>query len=100
MLNDLLFDEDILLSMLEQSSKYHCLYASFNYRDQTYFAGRDVGIDQFNITNQVSYIHHSGFSAGVTGIYYSEFEPQLNTIIDSPLITINSTAANSPSINS
>lgn len=82
-LNDLLFEDEELLSLIERSKKYHFLYTSINYRNQTYFAGRDVGIDQYNMTGQVSYIHSSGITAGLAGILYSEFEPQLNTTIAS-----------------
>ena len=81
LLNELLFSDEELLSILENKKSYHFLYSSINFRDQTYFAGRDIGIDQFSSTAQVSYLHSSGFSAGIAGIYYSEFEPRLNTTV-------------------
>ena len=82
-LNDLLFEDEELLSLFERAKKCQFLYTSVNYRNQTYFAGRDIGIDQFNMTSQISYIHFSGITAGLAGIFYSEFEPKLNTTIAS-----------------
>jgi len=82
-LYDLLFEDEELFSLIERAKKYHFLYTSVNYSNQTYFAGRDVGIDQFNMSSQVTYIHSSGITAGIAGIYYSEFEPRLNTTIAS-----------------
>ncbi len=82
-MNDLLFEDQELLSLMEKTKNYQFLYTSINYRNQTYFAGRDVGIDQYNMTGQISYIHSSGITAGLAGILYSEFEPQLNTTIAS-----------------
>jgi hypothetical protein len=73
-INNLLLEENIddFLTAIN-SSDY--LYFSVNYRDKTYFSGRDIGIDQYSVIPQFMYIHHQGFFASISGVYYSEFAP-------------------------
>ena len=81
LLNELLYEDEEFLSLLERSTKYHYLYFSSNFRSNTFFAGRDFGIDQFNWSNQISYFHSNGISFSVAGILYEEFVPRYNTTI-------------------
>lgn len=74
---DELFMEDALLDELIASlSKFQFLYVSLNFNSNTYFSGRDIGIDQYNINPQISYVHSNGFFASLSGTYYSEFYPK------------------------
>lgn len=76
LLDELFFDEDQMIEELMNSLKnYQFLYVSMTYNSDTYFAGRDIGIDQYNIAPQLTYAHSNGFYASLSGIYYSEFEP-------------------------
>lgn len=68
-------DQQFLDELLESNFSYNSLYTSVSYNSNTYFSGRDSGIDQFNIIPQVSYYHSSGFNATVSGIYYQNFDP-------------------------
>lgn len=73
---DELFKEDEFIDELITSiSKFQFLYMTVNYNSDTYFSGRDIGIDQYNITPQITYVNSNGLFASVSGIYYSEFEP-------------------------
>lgn len=64
------FDE-----LLKSMSKFQFLYLSMNYNNKTYFSGRDIGVNQYNLTPKISYMHSSGIYTSVSGIYYSEFDP-------------------------
>lgn len=68
-------DQQFLDELLDSNFSYNSLYTSVSYNSNTYFSGRDSGIDQFNIIPQVSYYHSSGFNATVSGIYYQNFDP-------------------------
>lgn len=78
--DELLIDEsidDLVISYLN----FQFLYISLNYNSDTYFSGRDIGIDQFNMTPQITYMHSKGFYASLSGVIYSEFEPHLDVTI-------------------
>lgn len=74
-LDDLLTENESLDIFLASMTNFHLLYFSVNYNSETYFSGRDIDIDQYNIVPQITYMHSKGFYASLSGIYYSEFEP-------------------------
>ena len=69
-------DSENLLEFIEQLNKYQVLVASVGFNDKTYFLGRDLGIDQLNLSSQLFYEHSSGFFIGVSGAMYFEFDPK------------------------
>ena len=72
-----LFMEDEVINELTASLKNsQFLYVSATYNSDTYFSGRDIDIDQYNITPQITYAHSNGIFASLSGIYYSEFVPK------------------------
>jgi hypothetical protein len=74
---DELFMEDEVINELTASLKNsQFLYVSATYNSDTYFSGRDIEIDQYNITPQITYAHSNGIFASLSGIYYSEFVPK------------------------
>jgi hypothetical protein len=76
LLDELFFnDQQFLDELIESDFSYNFIYTSVSYNNNTYFSGRDVGTNQFNIIPQVSYYHSSGFNASISGIYYQEFSP-------------------------
>lgn len=79
-IDNLLEDEETLDEFIKTISNFQFIYFSIDYNNKTYFSGRDIGVDQFNITPQISYMHSKGFFAGISGIYYIEFEPQLDYV--------------------
>lgn len=74
-LDDLLTENESLDIFLASMTNFHLLYLSVNYNSDTYFSGRDIDVDQYNIVPQITYMHSKGFYASLSGIYYSEFEP-------------------------
>ncbi|MDX1830000.1 MAG: hypothetical protein R3342_10690 [Lutibacter sp.] len=74
---DNLFKEDEVINELINSlSNFQFLHISLNYNSNTYFSGRDIGIDQYNLRPQISYINSKGIFASISGTYYSEFYPK------------------------
>jgi hypothetical protein len=82
LLNDVLFgDDEDLMDMLITSKKFQFLYSRLNYDTKTYFAGRDTGFDQFNMTGQLAYFHSSGLSIGAAAIYYRDLVPKISAAL-------------------
>lgn len=75
-IDNLLGEEDVLDDLVKSVANFQFLYFSANFSNKTYFSGRDIGIDQFNITPQIMYMNSKGFFAGISGLYYSEFVPR------------------------
>ncbi len=79
---DELFMEDAVINELTASlNNFQFLYISATFNSDTYFSGRDIGIDQYNITPQITYAHSNGIFASLSGIYYSEFEPNWDVTV-------------------
>ena len=76
LLDELFFNSDDLLDdILYSMNPKTFLYTSFTFNSNSYFAGRDSGIDQFNFSPQISLYHKSGLSVSISGIYYDNFDP-------------------------
>jgi hypothetical protein len=75
-LDDLFQDNTDIDDLIASLSNYHLIYISTNYSNATYFSGRDIGIDQYNIKPQITYLNSSGLFASIYGIYYSELQPK------------------------
>ena len=69
--NEQQFIDDILNSF----NNYNFLYANVSFNSNTFFSGRDSGVDQFNIIPQISYYSSKGFNISVSGLYYETFSP-------------------------
>ena len=76
LLDELFFSEDQLIDeILASINRSEFIYASLTFNSNTYFSGRDAGIDQYNFYPQVSYYHPSGVSVSLSGLYYEKFDP-------------------------
>lgn len=73
--NIIAIDDEDLIDILEELNKYQVIFTSVDFSNKTYFLGRDIGVDQYNIATQVMYENSNGIFAGVSGTYYSEFDP-------------------------
>lgn len=76
LLDEMFFnDKELVDELMNAIGDYDFIYSSVTYSSNTFFAGRDSGVDQFNITPQVSYFSSSGFNAAVTSVYFQEQTP-------------------------
>ncbi|WP_303316784.1 hypothetical protein Q4Q34_08240 [Flavivirga abyssicola] len=73
---DSLLENDILDELIQGVNNFKFLYVSVDYNSDTYFSGRDIGIDQYNIRPQITYMHSKGYMFSLSGIYYNEFVPK------------------------
>ncbi|HUX56584.1 MAG TPA: hypothetical protein VMV77_06395 [Bacteroidales bacterium] len=82
-LEAILINETDINDLLDAITNYKFIYARSEFENKTYFSGQDLGINQYNIVNQVFYQGPKGLNVGVTGILYSGFNPKYNTTIAS-----------------
>ncbi|MBD0777044.1 hypothetical protein HPE56_04485 [Maribacter sp. ANRC-HE7] len=76
LLDELFFNEQQFIDdILNSFNTYNFIYVNTSFYNNTFFSGRDSGIDQFSIVPQVSYYSSSGFNVSVSGILYETFEP-------------------------
>ncbi len=65
LLEVILFEDEEMVSLLSGKSNYQFLYARTNFENKSYFSGRDIGIEQYNYSAQLSYFHSAGINIGV-----------------------------------
>lgn len=76
LLDEFFFNEDQFITDILGSKKTkNYIYANTTYNSNTFFSGRDPGIDQFSLIPQISYYHSSGFNINISGMYYEKYTP-------------------------
>ena len=76
LLDELFFEDGKLADdLLNALTEYDFIYTTVAYNTNTFFAGRDSGVDQFNFIPQVAYYSSSGFNASVSSVYYQNQDP-------------------------
>ena len=69
-------DDEEWLDILSGKANYHLLYFQVAYESDSYFAGRDIGLEQPNLTAQASYSYKQ-FSVSAAAIVYPQLYPPL-----------------------
>jgi len=80
-MDEFFMEDNLINDLITSLSKYQFLTISTTYNSDTYFSGRDVGIDQYNMSPQITYVNSKGFFASLSGTYYSEFVPNWDVTI-------------------
>ncbi len=81
-INDLFLEEEVdLLGLVKETNNYQFLYWRANYDSKTFYAGREIGFDQYNLSSQLFYLHSMGFYAGLAGAWYSDLDPGYRTTV-------------------
>ncbi len=76
LLDELFFnDQQFIDDILDSFNTYNFLYTNVSFNSNTFFSGRDSGVDQFNLIPQLSYYSSSGFNVSVSGLYYETYSP-------------------------
>lgn len=76
LLDELFFnDQQFIDDILDSFNTYNFLYTNLSFNSNTFFSGRDSGVDQFNVVPQLSYFSSSGFNASISGLLYETFTP-------------------------
>lgn len=76
---EIFFGDDELNRILNKKENFHFLYFRSSYSTKTFYAGREIGTDQYNLIGQLYYLHSKGFYAGVSGAWYSQLDPRYRT---------------------
>jgi hypothetical protein len=82
-LEAILLNETDINDLLDAVTNYKFIYARSEFENRTFFSGQDLGIEQYNIANQVFYQGPDGLNLGAAGIIYSGFKPKYSTSIAS-----------------
>ncbi len=77
-------DDEEWMDILSGDANYHLLYFQLAYESDSYFAGRDIGLEQPNLTAQATYSYKQ-FSISVAAIAY----PQLYPLIQATALLVN-----------
>ena len=83
-IDDFLFvedDSDEILGLLKETKNYQFLYWRTNYDSKTFYAGREIGSNQYNLSSQIFYLHSKGFYVGLAGSWYSDLDPGYRTTV-------------------
>ncbi|MCD6447147.1 MAG: hypothetical protein J7L40_03155 [Candidatus Marinimicrobia bacterium] len=64
------------MDILSGKANYHLLYFQVSYESDSYFAGRDIGLEQVNLTAQANYSYKQ-FSLSTAVIIYPQLYPPL-----------------------
>jgi hypothetical protein len=82
LLNDILGDDKEMMKFLSPTRSYCYLYSGFAGDSKTFYAGREIGENMYNMNGSICFFHSSGLFAGITGSWYSQLEPAYsNTIV-------------------
>lgn len=75
LLNDLVFNESDPLIIPEKPVKFDFIYTGANYNSNTFYAGREVSSDMYNVSGYLFYYNSSGLYAGVSGLWFDQLTP-------------------------
>jgi len=73
LIEELFFSEQELGDLLNDD-KISLIYSSINYNSNTYYSGRSIGVNQFNLSPQISYVNSNGLTINLSGIYLDQFD--------------------------
>ena len=80
-LMELLEDDKDLYELFDGNTQFHFLYMGSTFNSRSFFDGREVGIDQYNLSGQFYYFITNGIYFGVSGSWYSQTDPGFRTTI-------------------
>jgi hypothetical protein len=80
-LTDLFFNDSDIYDLFDGDTNYHFLYFGTTLNNASYYAGREVGDNQFNTTAQMYYFISNGLYFGASGAWYSNMDPGFRTTV-------------------
>ena len=72
---DELFFADTLMDGLADESYNDFIYSSIDFNSNTFYAGRSIGSDGFNLVPQTTYLNTKGWSVNLSGVYLDGVQP-------------------------
>jgi len=74
LIEELFFSKQDIGELLNEN-KISLIYSSINYNSNTFYSGRSIGLNQFNLSPQISYLNSNGLIIGLSGVYLNQLEP-------------------------
>lgn len=81
LLTDVFGDDKEMMQFLNPPAINYYLYGSVMSDSKTYYAGRELGDNMYNINGSLYFFHSKGFFIGASGSWYSQLDPGYNTTI-------------------
>ncbi len=81
LLTDILSDEKKVNRLLDPDNSFLVLYAGTGYENQTFYAGREIGDNMYNVNSQLFLFSSKGFYLGASGMWYSQLKPAYNNTV-------------------
>lgn len=75
LLNDLVYNDSDPLIMPEKPVKFDFLYVGANYSSNSFYAGREIGSDMFNVSGNIFYYNSNGLFIGASGSWFDQLTP-------------------------
>ena len=80
-LNELYFEDADLYELFDGNTNFHFLYFVGGYNSGTYYAGRQLGENQHNLTGQMYYFMTNGLYFGASAANYSYLDPSFRSVV-------------------
>jgi hypothetical protein len=81
LLMDVFHGDKEIMQLLDPNKEYYFLYGSVAGDSKTFYAGRELGDNMYNLNASLYFFHSKGFFAGASGSWYSQLDPGYNTTI-------------------
>src|SRR4030042_3773891 len=81
LLDDVFGNDKEMIELLNPRSAYCYLYSTITGDSKTYYAGRELGDNMYNINGNLYFFHSKGFFIGASGSWYSQLDPGYNTTV-------------------
>jgi hypothetical protein len=75
LLNDLVYNDKDPLDIPEKLVKFDFIYTGINFNSNTFYAGREIDTNMYNISGHIFYYHSLGFFIGASGLWFDKRIP-------------------------
>ena len=75
LIEDVVFGDDELSYLFGLKDNMQFLYMRTSYDSRTFYAGREIGENLYNMTGQLYYLNSNGLFAGLAGAWYDQIDP-------------------------
>lgn len=75
LLNDLVYNDSDPLIMPEKPVKLDFLYGGINYSSNSFYAGREIGDNMYNVSGNIFYYNSTGLFIGTSGSWFGQLTP-------------------------
>lgn len=76
LIDEIIFEDEELASLMGVNNNFQFLYGRLSLENNTFYAGRNLGYHQLNMTGQLVYFHSCGLNVALSGVWYEKLEPQ------------------------